>query len=201
MAQRSTFLAGTATVILGCVIALPFTLVHPVLPFMLVLFGLGLILLLKRWRWIQQAPAVCWMVGVLILILLIPLSTGVHFIEQGWQDGPFYGHAYNGVMTGEEASDRLDYRQGELWIYNRQEDKAPILAYQIGGDVQWARELDISQRAGYEGYQLNAITEPKLARGMLRDRLNFLANWSLGEDSGRAYIWKWNGFHRFFLNW
>jgi hypothetical protein len=199
--QRKGVLTGMVTAVIGIAIALPFTLIHPVLPFAVLLIGLGLVLLLRRWRWLSQYPTGFFVGGLVALILLVPAVSLVKFVEQGFDDGPFYGEVYTGGVTGLPVSHRLDYRDGELVIYNRQPNSPPVLAYQVGEELQWARELDVSENPRYEGYQLATIKEPSLAYGIVRDRLNFLGTWNFGTEQGRAYLWKWGGFHRFYLSW
>ncbi|NER78607.1 MAG: hypothetical protein F6K42_03335 [Leptolyngbya sp. SIO1D8] len=122
-------------------------------------------------------------------------------MEQGLDDGPFYGLEYTGGVTGLEANHRLDYRQGELLIYNRQQNRAPVLVYEANGDLVWSVEMDVSQHPKYQNYQLSTLEEPTLAYGIIRDRLNFLGTWDFGKERGRAYLWKWGRFHRFYLSW
>ena len=198
--QHHNALKGTVTAILGIAIALPFTLLHPIFPFIVVLLGLGFLLLLQRWRWIQRPQTACLKGHFVALIALIPLSGIVTFTEQGMQDGPFYGQRYGGSLDVENASHRLPYRQGELLIYNRQDDEAPILTYQIEDDVRWATVLNVQKRGRYADYQIAAMKDPELAYGILRDRLNFRATWNFGEEHGRAYLWKAGRLHRFFLS-
>lgn len=198
---RKPMRLGTVVAVLGVAIALPFTLLHPLLPFVVLLLWLGFVSLLQRWRWISHHESAHLIGGLVALLLLLPTTTVISFAEQGFDDGPFYGRAYEGAALGENASDRLEYRQGELLIYNRQPNEAPVLEYRIAGKAQWIHEMDVSQTPHYKGYQLSAIREPQLASGLLRDRLNFQGTWNFGVESGRAYIWKWDGFHRFFLSW
>ncbi|MDB9525972.1 hypothetical protein PN498_08240 [Oscillatoria sp. CS-180] len=199
--RRKTVGLGILTAVIGVAIALPFALIHPVLPFTVVLLGFGAIILLQRWRWVPK-HSMGYLLGCLVaLVALLPAVSLFKFAERGFDDGPFYGVAYDGVITGESASDRMDYRDGELLIYNRPADKAPILAYRVEEDVEWAREMDIGQNSRYEKYRLESIEEPELAYGIFRDRLDFEANWNFGTEAGRAYLWKWGGFHRFFLSW
>jgi hypothetical protein len=199
--QRKGVLTGMVTTVVGVAIALPFTLIHPVLPFSVLLIGLGLVLLMRRWRWFSQYPTGFFVGGLVALILLLPAVSIVKFAEQGFDDGPFAGEIYTGGVTGLPISERLAYRNGELVIYNRQANNPPVLAFQVGDELQWARELDVSQNPRYEGYQLATIAEPQLAYGIVRDRLDFSAKWNFGTERGRAYLWKWGGLHRFYLSW
>lgn len=199
--RRKGVAAGMLMTALFVAIAVPFTLIHPVLPFTVVLVGYGLVVLMQRWRWLPSYNS-SYLIGCLVaLIILLPASSLIKFLEQGFDDGPFYGEPFKGVISGESASDRLPYRQGELLIYNRSADKAPILAYQVEDETAWAQVLDVSQNDHYADYQLTAVQDPSLALGIFRDRLNFSGTWNFGTERGRAYLWKWGGFHRFFLSW
>lgn len=186
---------------LGVALALPLTLIHPVLPFAAVLTGYGVVTLFEKRHWLPSLPT-SYLVGCLVaLLLLLPTTSLVQFVEQGFDDGPFYGKPFRGVLSAAAASDRLDYRQGELLIYNRTSENPPILAYQVDGETRWAQSLDVKQNRRYQGYQLNTVAEPSLAYGIFRDRLDFVSTWNFGKERGRAYFWKWGKFHRFFLSW
>lgn len=199
--RRKGVLAGMLMAMIAVAIAVPFTVIHPVLPFTVVLVGYGLVVLMQRWRWLPSYNN-SYLAGCLVaLIILLPASSLVKFAEQGFDDGPFYGEPFKGVVLGENASDRVPYRQGELLIYNRSPDKAPVLAYRVDGETAWAQILDVQQNPRYGNYQLTAMQDPSLALGMLRDRLDFEGTWNFGTERGRAYLWKWGGFHRFFLSW
>jgi len=199
--QRKGVLAGMLTAMIAVAVTVPFTVIHPVLPFTLVLMGYGLVVLMQQWRWLPKLGT-SYLIGCLVaLIVLLPASSLVKFFEQGFDDGPFHGEPFTGVISGESASDRLPYRQGELLIYNRPAGKAPILAYQIEDETAWAQVLDVSENPRYADYQFTTMQEPSLAYGIFRDRLDFLGTWDFGTERGRAYFWKWGGFHRFFLSW
>lgn len=199
--RRKGVAAGMLMTVLSVAIAIPFTLIHPVLPFAIALVGYGLVMLMQRWRWLPGYGR-SYLLGCLVaLILLLPASSLIQFLEQGFDDGPFYGQPFAGVILGKQADISLPYRQGELLIYNRTAVKAPILAYRSNDETRWAQVLDVSQNSRYADYQLTAMQEPSLALGLFRDRLDFLGNWNFGTERGRAYLWKWGGFHRFFLSW
>lgn len=200
-AQRRGVFLGMVTGAIGVAIALPFALIHPVLPFTLIFVGYGLLVLFQRWRWLPK-DSMGYLVGCLAaLVILLPAVFLFKFMEQGFKDGPFYGEDYSGVISGENASARMDYRQGELLTYNRQADKAPVLVYWADNDLRWAKELDVGENPRYEDYHLESIRDLALSYGIFRDRIDFEGRWSFGTESGRAYLWKWGGFHRFFLSW
>jgi hypothetical protein len=201
ISKRKGIWVNLLTAVLGVLLTLPFGILHPVLPFAVLLIGYGILLFMQNRRWVPRYP-VDYLIGCLTaLILLLPAVSLLRFAEQGFNDGPFYGRAYDGVIMGEEASDRLDYQQGQLLIYNRAETSPPILAYQAEDNVIWAQEMDISQNSRYDDYQLSAMTEPSISSGLFRDRLNFTATWNFGTEQGQAYLWKWGKFHRFYLSW
>lgn len=199
--RRKQVTTGLIVAVITTAIALPLSLIHPILSFAILLIELGFLLLLQRWRWLPKL-SIGYLAGFLIaIVVLLPATFLIRFAEQGFDDGPFYGQPLEAFLTEAEASDRLSYRQGELLIYNRQPDQAPVLAYSINGELQWAQAMDVRQNHRYEEYQLTALAEPTLAYGIFRDRLNFVGTWNFGAEPGRAFIWKWNGFHRFFLSW
>jgi len=189
------------TAIAGMAIALPFTVIHPAVPFAVLFIAFGLVMVLRRGLRLPKYPT-AYLIGCLVaLVILLPAVSLVKFMEQGLDDGPFYGTDYTGGVMGLEVSDRLPYRRGELQIYNRQSRQAPVLAYQVNDELQWAKELDVSQHPKYRSYQLSTIETPTLAYGVIRDRVDFIGNWDFGTERGRVYLWKWGGFHRFYLSW
>ncbi|MGF1458472.1 MAG: hypothetical protein ACFBSG_05535 [Leptolyngbyaceae cyanobacterium] len=199
--DRKGGFAGLLIAVISFAIALPFNVVHPVLPFVIVLVGYGLIVMMVRWRWLPPYYN-GYLAGCLVaLIILLPTASMLKFLEQGFDNGPFYSTPYTGIVSGESASERLDYRQGELLIYNRAANKAPILAYRTEVQTHWAEVLDVSQNAQYEPFQLRSIESAEIHYGLIRDRLDFIGNWNFGAETGRAYLWKWNGLQRFYLSW
>lgn len=200
--RRKGVLAGMVMAILAVAIALPFTLLHPVLPFAITLLLYGVVCLGQYLKWLPN-HSTGYLLGCLIaLIVLLPATSLLKFAEQGFDDGPFYGQPFVGIVSDAAISDRLDYRQGELLVYNRSEDQSPVLAYRVQGETLWAQSLDVSQSPRYDGvYHLTAMSDLSMAYGIWRDRLDFLGTWNFGTERGRAYLWKWGGFHRFFLSW
>ncbi|MDA0672804.1 MAG: hypothetical protein O3C67_03745 [Cyanobacteria bacterium] len=198
--HRDTF-AGIVTAVVGVLVGLPFTILHPAVPFTVVLVTFGIVMGLRRPLRLPKYPT-AYLAGCLAaLVLLLPIGFTVKVAERGFDDGPFYGQVYTDGVTGLEASDRVPYRGGDLAIYNRNNRVPPILAYEVDGDLRWAVALDVSQTENYADYQLVNVSEPQLVYGILRDRLDFLGNWTFGQERGRAYLWKWGGFHRFYLSW
>lgn len=199
--RRKGVLTGMVTAVLGLVIALPFTIIHPAVPFTVLFLSFGVVWLLCQWRWLPKYPMSYFAGCLAALVILLPSVSLIKFMEQGFDSGPFYGVAYERGVTGLEASDRIEYRRGELVIYNRQPSNPPVVTYQIGDDVQWGRELDVTQHSEYQDFHLSAITNLSLAYGIVRDHIDFQGIWTPGTEQGRAYLWKWGGFHRFYLSW
>ncbi|MEM9006546.1 MAG: hypothetical protein AAGE59_23845 [Cyanobacteria bacterium P01_F01_bin.86] len=199
--QRQEMFVCIATVILGMAIALPFTLIHAVLPFTVLLVVFGIFMVLRKQLRLPKYPTAYLMGCLVALVLLLPTVSAAKLMEQGFNDGPFYGENYTNGFMGLEVHHRTDYRKGELLIYNRQKNSAPVLTYQVDGEILWARTMDVRQHPKYQNYFLTDIENPTVTSGFLRDRLNFLGTWEFGKEPGRAYLWKWGGFHRFYLSW
>jgi hypothetical protein len=198
--HRGTF-AGIATAVICLLVALPFTILHPAVPFTVVLVGFGVFMALRRPLRLPKYATAYWAGCLVALVLLLPIGTLVKFSERGFDDGPFYGQVYTDGVTGLEAGDRLDYRAGELVVYNRTDRLPPVLLYEVDGEEQWAVELDVSLKPEYGDYQLFSVSDPNLSYGILRDRVDFTASWTFGQERGRVYLWKWSRFHRFYLSW
>jgi hypothetical protein len=197
--QRKGVLVGSLTAVLGVLIALPFTLLHGVLPFVVLLIGFGVIMLLQQtWRR-PKYPSAYWLGCLVALVILLPTTTVISFTEQGFAQGPFYGTPYTDGVTGIEVDERLEYRDGDLMIYNRRPAVAPVLIYQTGETLRWAVTLDIAPNAQEQGYQLSKIEDLSLSYGIFRDRIDFVGTWTFGQKPGRLYLWKWGQFHRFHL--
>ena len=199
--QRRGITRSIVTAVLGMAIAIPFTLIHSVLPFAVLLITFGIVMWLRKPLRLPKDPT-AYLIGCLVaLVLLLPMVSAAKLAEQGFKDGPFYGENYTNGVMGLEAHHRTDYRQGELMIYNRQRNSAPVLTYEVDGDIRWARELDVRDHPKYADHFMGEIENLTVSPGILRDRLNFTGNWDFGKEPGRAYLWKWGGFHRFYLSW
>ncbi len=200
MQQRRGTTLSIVTAVLGLAIALPFTLIHSVLPFTVLLVVFGIFMLFRKR--LQLPHPTAYLTGCLVaLVLMLPIVSAAKLVEQGFNDGPFYGENYTNGVTGLDAHHRTDYRQGELLIYNRQTNSAPVLTYEVDGEILWARELDVRDHPKYADHFLVEIENLTVAPGILRDRVNFTGTWDFGKEPGRAYLWKWGGFHRFYLSW
>ena len=199
--RRKGVFAGMVTTLLGIAIAIPFTVIHPALPFAVLLILFGVVMALRQWLHLPKYPT-AYLIGCMVaLVLLLPAVFLVKFAEQGLDDGPFWGRDYTSGVMGLDVSHRVDYRQGELLIFNRQKNSSPVLIYQVNDEMRWAREMAVSQNPKYSDYLLSTIEKPTVAYGILRDRLDFVGTWDFGAEQGRAYLWKWGGFHRFYLSW
>ena len=197
--RRKGVFVGSLTTVLGVLIALPFTLIHGVLPFVVLLIGFGaFMLLLRAWR-PPKYPSAYWLGCLVALIILLPTTTWVAFTEQGFDQGPFYGTSYGDGITGIEVDERLEYRDGDLMVYNRREAVSPVLIYQAGDAIRWAITLDLAPNSQSQDYQLAKVENLSLLYGMFRDRIDFTGTWTFGQKPGRIYIWKWGYPHRFYL--
>ncbi|NJN21208.1 MAG: cytochrome d ubiquinol oxidase subunit II [Leptolyngbya sp. RL_3_1] len=199
--QRQGVFVGSLVAVLGVLVASPFTLFHGVLPFVVLLIGFGVVmLLLQTWRR-PKYPTAYWLGCLAALLILLPVTTWITFAERGWDAGPFYGTVYRDGVTGLEADERLDYRDGDLTVYNRRPEVPPILTYQAGEVLRWAITLDLEPGAQphNQDYQLSKIEDLSWFNGILRDRIDFVATWTFGQTPGRLYLWKWGQVHRFYL--
>lgn len=197
--QRKGLLVGSLTAVVGILIALPFTLLHGVLPFVVLLVGFGLFMvLLQAWRH-PKYPRAYWLGCLVALIVLLPTTTLISFTEQGFDAGPFYGTPYTDGVTGIAVDERLAYRDGDLMVYNRRAAVPPALIYQAGETLHWAVTLDLAPHAQESGYQLSEIEDLSLSYGIFRDRIDFVGTWTFGQKPGRFYLWKWGQPHRFYL--
>ncbi len=198
--RRGVF-AGIVTAILGLLVALPFTIGHPVAPFTILLVTFGVVMALRRFLGLPKYATAYWAGCLAALVMLLPISALVKFAEQGFNEGPFYGQVYTDGVTGLEVGDRLEYRNGDLVVYNRQAQRAPVLTYRVGQDLRWAVEMDVSQAPAYENYHLSKIEDLSLFYGILRDRIDFTGEWDFGSERGRIFLWKWGQFQKFYLGW
>ncbi|NER79015.1 MAG: hypothetical protein F6K42_05430, partial [Leptolyngbya sp. SIO1D8] len=85
--QRKGALAGIITAVLGIAIALPFTIVHPVMPFTVLLIGFGGVMAFRQKLRLPKYPT-AYLIGCIVaLVLLLPAVSLVKFVEQGLDDG------------------------------------------------------------------------------------------------------------------
>ncbi|MDA0268647.1 MAG: hypothetical protein O3A14_17225 [Cyanobacteria bacterium] len=197
--ERQGVLVGSLAAVLGIVIALPFTLLHGVLPFVVLLVGFGIFMvLLRAWRR-PKYPNAYWLGCLVALVVLLPATTLVTFNEQRFDAGPFYGAPYTDGVTGIEVDERLEYRDGDLMVYNRSPKLPPAMIYQAGETLRWAIALDLEPGVKNQSYQLSKVEDLSFVSGILRDRIDFMGTWSFGKKPGRLYLWKWGQVHRFYL--
>lgn len=142
--------------------------------------------------------------GIAVLIL-VPASFRVGFLESGFDDGPFTGRRFAGDLSNLVPSDRVAFRAGELIVYNRGNGAAPVLAYRIGAHTKWAHEMFVSTGAPGDKNparnELSEIAKLRVSSGVIRDRLDFIGRWTYGAEHGYAFVWKWGGVQRFYLSW
>ncbi len=137
----------------------------------------------------------------LAILPLFPAAFFAQISESGFDDGPFHGRAFSGHVGELAPSDSAAFRSGYLVAYNRGDKEAPMLAYRAGGQTRWARELHVSLSESHDPTMLWGISSLSVSRGLVRDRLDFIADWTFGREHGYVYIWKWGGIQRFYLSW
>lgn len=178
----------------------PFLIIERWLGFSVLALIAALFMLLRARLKIGNRPIIYISGLVVALLLLIPASFFAQILESGFDDGPFTGRQFDGNLDLLEPSDSVKFRDGILYIYNRN-DEAPVIAYRIDGRTQWATEMYVSMSPGAQGSELYQIESPSLAKGIVRDRLDFIGYWTYGAEHGYAYIWKLGGIQRFYLSW
>lgn len=169
-----------------------------------VLAGLMLVFFTARPRPVAAHRVHAYRAGFLIAaILLVPARRMVDLLESGFDDGPFHGRAFAGDVSGMKPSESVPFRSGELAVYNRSHGKAPILAYLAGGRTRWAHEMFVSMETPTSTgeNELREITHLRVSRGFVRDRVDFIGEWTFGAEHGYAFVWRWGGIQRFFLSW
>jgi hypothetical protein len=137
----------------------------------------------------------------LAIVLLLPAAFFARIFEGGFDDGPFQGRSFTGVVGGLVPSDSVVFRTGHLVLYNRDTAEAPVLAYRSDGRTRWVREMYVSTSTSPTSTMLWRMSSLSVSRGVFRDRLDFIAEWALGRERGYVYIWKWGGIQRFYLSW
>lgn len=150
-----------------------------------------------QWRHTQAQTA-----AILAIILTFFSQPLLKFFEAGFDDGPFIGESYDGELNSLKVDHTIAYGDGQLRVYNRSDEEAPIIAcFDAKGNVEWAWLMDVRLKPGYETAMLYAIDDPEIESGLLRDRIVFLSTWTYGAEHAYAYVWKWGGPQRFYLSW
>ena len=183
------------------VLSVPFLIVERWLGFVVLLtVAVAFFALRKRLPLPEQPTAYALGFGV-AFALLLPATFFAQIFESGFDDGPFHGHPFAGEVSALAPNDSAAFRSGYLVIYNRDESEAPVLAYRVDGRTRWAREMHVSMDPESDVPELWEMSDPSVARGILRDRLDFTGYWTYGAERGYAYIWKFGGIQRFYLSW
>ena len=202
--SRSVFVS-LAVAVGPFVVSAPFMVVERWAGFaVLGMAALALFLLRSRLGLAGRVDAV--RVGVVLaVLLLVPARFFAEFAESGMDDGPFTGRPFVGDLSKLQASERVEFRSGELVVYSRANGAAPVLAYRVDGHAMWSQEMFVSLEERVTGRpganELDSMTRLEVSPGILRDRLDFIAEWSQGAERGYAFIWKWGGIQRFYLSW
>ncbi len=124
-------------------------------------------------------------------------------LEQGFDDGPFYGKEFHGRIDTLTVSDSISCLGGTLIVINRDSVQSPIMALRDDhGDLEWALEMDVSSNPGFESCLLYRMANLRLDAGVLRTEIIFSGYWTFGGEKGRAYIWNLGKrFQKFYLSW
>ncbi|HEY6019516.1 MAG TPA: hypothetical protein VIY48_06335 [Candidatus Paceibacterota bacterium] len=160
----------------------------------------ALYFLLHRRLWPQRRLLLPCLGFAGATVLLVPAALFAGLIEGGFDDGPFVGRDFTGDLHTLKPSFSLNYRSGNLVIYNR-DPKAPVVAYVTGDKAQWAIEMYAALNPNAAESELYHMEAPAISQGLVRDELHFTAYWSQGAERGYAYIWKFGGIQRFYLSW
>jgi len=178
----------------------PFLTIERWLGFCVLTILAAFFFLFRAYFRIQNRPVLYAVGFVAALLFLVPASFFAQLMESGFDDGPFVGKPFVGNLKDLKASDSLKFRDGTLIIYNRS-NKAPVIAYLTEDRTQWATEMYVSMTPGAKGSELYHISKPSVSKGIVRDRLDFIGQWTYGAEHGYAYIWKFGGIQRFYLSW
>lgn len=181
---------------LALLICLPFVIVSQVAGFV-ALAGVATISFVLSSGWTKPYKRRFYILGFCAaLIVLTPLALVYPFLEGGFDDGPFRGQSFAGEPHKLTIDHSLPFRRGHLAVSNRRRHESPVILYKEGDTVAWAIEMDVGEFVNV--YSLSKIS---IRPGVLRDRVDFVASWTYGDESGKAYIWKLGGFQRFWLSW
>ncbi|MBM4044436.1 MAG: hypothetical protein FJ279_04920 [Planctomycetes bacterium] len=130
--------------------------------------------------------------AVLSLPLLLPGTMLVFMLEGQADDGPFYGRKASVGVKALAESESVPYKSGRIVVCNRVAERTPVMFFEDRrGEVRWAVEMDV----------LTKVEGLHISRGILRDVVHFTGWWTAGQEQGRAFIWKFNRFQRFYLSW
>lgn len=184
----------------GVLVAAPFLVIESWLAFAVLAVFAALLFSVREQLRLGKRLQACRAGVLLAVLVLVPARSLAELMESGFDDGPFTGRPFAGDLSRLRASDRVAFRSGEILIYNRKDGAAPVVEYRVDGHTEWAREMFVSLGDGGEN-ELWEMSRPRVAYGIIRDRLEFVGTWTYGAERGYALIWRWGGIQRFYLSW
>lgn len=123
------------------------------------------------------------------------------FSACGMDDGPFTAIHINPI----ELSDSTQYfdlsNNDTLFLDNRMDTLSPILTLIEKGVTKWTLDTDLRNTKGYKNSRIGNIYNVDLKASPTTIKLNFVAYWSYGHESGYMEINRKNGDNTFCLSW
>lgn len=161
--------------------------------------ALAAAVVLTRWLLAWSGHVWAYRAGLLgAFLCMVGLSGVGGFMEGFIDDGPFYARAFDGDLSALTPAARLPFRAGELLVYNRDGDAAPVLVHVVDGRTRWALELRGSER---DRSKLYSMERPVVRyQGRLRARVDFVGKCTFGTERGRVYLPR-VGIARFYMSW
>ena len=179
-------------------VAFSSVLVHPLM-ILLFLTSFAILAIFVRLVFLKRVSWVVVSISFLLAAILFSPIVVLHpFLDQGFDDGPFYGKPLDPTFEISSPTYDLPYLFGHILILNR-DTLSPVMAFRDAfGNQKWAIELSVDE---FEGAHFYSINRPRIVYGTFRDQIQFLGHWTGGAESGYAYVWKFGGFQKFNLSW
>lgn len=119
----------------------------------------------------------------------------------GMDDGPFNAVMIDPINISESAKEFDLSDNGKLIIDNRTDSLSPILTIKENGKVKWTLDTDTRNTKEYANTRIWNIRKVEILNKSNPIRLQFLADWTYGAESGSMEIDRKNGENSFCLSW
>jgi hypothetical protein len=128
----------------------------------------------------------------------------IYNIHAFLNDGPFKGKIFKGNIIELKETEKVKFQDGYLIIYNRDNKLSPIIGYQINDKFVWIIEMDVKTNIKYKSCNLYKVGNLKVKEFNEYSKdftIEFVSNWTYGEEMGWLYINKKGNFKYFYLSW
>lgn len=163
----------------------------------------GLLYLVKlskgRLKSILKAVSLLTSVGFIISMLILCWLSWSH---SPFDDGPFTGINYPKDISAKPDSRIIFYKKFTFEVYNRIDDKAPVIALRDNeGKLIWAKVAIVSNIKNYETYKVDRLELVRGRKILTGYHAQGIAYWTFGREAANFYFDKRGDLEKFYLSW